>query len=61
MAYFKGSKTGQQIAKSRYGQSTAPSLREGPVIKDAERDTMPEEQYVGAPARQISNKGKVRK
>lgn len=61
MAYIKGAKTGQQIATSRYGKSKTPSLREGPMIRDAERDTMPEENYIGAPARQISNTGKVRK
>lgn len=59
--YFKGAKTSQQIADSRYGRHPTPNLRQGPLIADAQRDELPEEDFNGARSRQVSDLGKVRK
>lgn len=59
--YDKRAKTGRQIADARYGPLDTPSLRTGPLIADAEDVALPKDNYTAAPARQISETGKVRK
>jgi hypothetical protein len=53
--------TNQQRADARYGALKTPDLRAGPLIASAQRTAMPEESFTGAPSRQVSDFGKVRK
>lgn len=59
--YEKKAKTGRQVADARYGPLKTPNLREGVLIADAEDVALPKDDYAAAPARQISETGKVRK
>jgi hypothetical protein len=57
------SKTGQQMAKDRYSFKAKP-VPEGILLADAKKDAQPgdvQDNYIAAPARQISETGKVRK
>lgn len=61
--YDSKAKTGTARAAARY--STVPNKTPAsPVLAEARenpRGQVPDERYAGAPARQISNSGKVRK
>lgn len=57
-------KTGQQLAASRYSPVPNKTPMSDPVLDDAEsnpRGQVADEVFNGAPTRQISNSGKVRK
>lgn len=59
--YDSKARKGTVVADARYGKHPTPNLRSGPLIKAAEDVSRPEENYNGAPTRQISESGKVRK
>lgn len=66
MAYYPGAKTGQEIAAARYKpvESTTPPMNAGPLIEAATQTSRVEKcdyQSAGAPARQVSETGKVTK
>lgn len=57
-------KTGQELAKSRYTFPASNSTPESLVAKESKvesRGEKAEDNYIGAPARQVSETGKVRK
>lgn len=57
-------KTGQELADSRYTFPASNPTPEGILVKDAKvesRGEKAEDNFVGAPARQVSETGKVRK
>lgn len=61
--YKSKAKTGEAVADARYGQK-ASKMSEGPVLAEARKNPksgVEDEVFAGAPARQISNFGKVRK
>lgn len=61
--FFDRTKSNQQRATARYGESKAGDLRAGPLIADAEKNPklqVPDESYNGAPARQICDTGEVK-
>lgn len=62
--YDGEAKTGQERAKSRYDFPPNNSAPKGVVFDDAKvtsRGERPEDNFIGAPARQVSETGKVRK
>lgn len=57
-------KTGQARADARYSPVLNKTPMSDPVLADAERNPrgqVPDDNYNGAPARQVCNDGKVRK
>lgn len=62
--YASESKTGQELAKSRYSFSTTNETPGGVLAADAKVENHGEkadDNFIGAPARQVSETGKVRK
>lgn len=62
--YKSEAKTGQERADSRYDFPPNNSAPKGIVFEDAKvesRGEMPKDNFIGAPARQVSETGKVRK
>lgn len=58
------SKTGQELAKSRYTFPETNPTPEGMLAKDAKvesRGERADDNFIGSPARQVSETGKVRK